>query len=98
MKPPFKNGKRRKGRPVDQRASAEVVFITGGIKAAMNTSPSVRNKIVKDVSEVLNCTPLELEFLFGGTEADADEATIYDFPDSERRRRIIRENRLDAAE
>lgn len=98
MKPPFKNGKRRKGRPVDQRASAEVVFISGGIKAAMNTPHAVRQKIMSDVSEALNCTSAELAFLFSGCEPQIDDTSIYDFPDSERRRRVIRENRLDAAE
>lgn len=98
MKLPFRHGKPRKGRPVDARENAEVVFVSGGLKAAMNTPPSVRQKIIHDVSEALNCSPLELEFLFSGTGTDADEASIYDFPDSERRRRIIRDNRLDAAE
>ncbi len=98
MKQPFENGKPRIERPVDLGASAEVVFVSGGIKAAMNTPPAMRQKIIQDVSEALNCEPLDLEFLFSPQKAETDEASIYDFPDSERRRQIIRSNQLDAAE
>lgn len=98
MKLPFENGTRRKGRPVEQAATAESVFISGGLKAAMNTPPAVRRKIMKDISAALECDPVELEFLFSQSPTPLNDAAVYDFPDAERRRSVIRENRLDAAE
>ncbi len=79
-------------------ASADVVFISGGLKAAMNTRSTVRDNILGDVCQALNCKPEALDFLFeGGGKLDDDEAD-FDFPDAERRRKIIRDNHLDAAE
>lgn len=97
MKSPFDNQPEGHNDPVDNDMAAEVMFIQGAIRAARNVKPELREKLMRDLSMALACSPAELEFLFEQGE-DIDPRELYDFPDSERRRRVIRENRLDAAE
>lgn len=96
MKKPFEISEPRVANPVEVRPQADVTFISAGIRAAQNSQSDVRNAVVKDVSDALSCAPKDLDFLF--ESSDEDDATIYDFPDSERRRKIIAYNNLDAAE
>lgn len=96
MKKPFEISEPRDTKPVDVAPRADVSFISAGIKAAQNSQTEVRDLVLEDVSQALACTPKDLEFLFKSTEED--ENTIYDFPDSERRRKVIAHNNLDAAE
>ncbi len=84
--------------PIAIPDTVDVQFIMGGLRAAQNSKPKIRHKILKDVAEVLNTSPESLEFLFVESCNDNSDAEIYDFPDSSRRRQIIRHNLLDAAE
>ena len=98
MKTVFENRPPRQLAPVTQDASADVVFISGGLKAAKNSRKLVRSNVLDDVSEALNCQPEELSFLFDSESTIASDSEIFDFPDSERRRTVIRNNQLDMAE
>lgn len=77
--------------------SNDVLFFHGAIKAAQNSSPKVRDKILTDLGVMMNCDPAQFQYLFDA-QNDHHNHSFYDFPDSERRRLIIRNNRLDAAE
>ncbi len=83
--------------PISNPASSDVVFIAGGLKAAKNCPEIHRQKVLHDVSQVLQCTPQDLNFLFDA-QGDEPDNSIYDFPDSERRRQVLRHNGLLAAE
>lgn len=93
----FKDAAPRKVNPVDAQQNADVNFIAAGLKAARNSRNDIRATVLDDVSKALDCTPEDLSFLFKGVPEDED-VTIYDFPDSERRRQVIAYNNLDAAE
>ncbi len=84
--------------PVAQRRTADVLFLSGALKAAKNTSPDIRKKILTDIISHTEYSETELSFLFSDIPQEAHDPKIYDFPDSERRRQVIRANRLDAAE
>lgn len=77
--------------------SADVMFLTGALKAAKNTPPRIREKVLMDIQAIMKCSAEELEFMFSAHNDNSDHS-VYDFPDSERRRMIIRNNNLDAAE
>ena len=96
MKNLFKKGEPVNVGPVESGKAAEVAFVAAGIKAAQNSRLATRQSVVSDVCQALSCQPNDLEFLFGA--ANDDDETVYDFPDSERRRMVIRYNNLDAAE
>ncbi len=82
---------------VTREASADVMFVAGAMRAAKHASPEVRAKILADV-QALTQTPGEhLDFMFA-TDNDNNDHSVFDMPDSERRRQIIRNNFLDAAE
>ena len=83
--------------PVVKAHSADVVFMAGALRAAKNSPPAIREKILADLQDHVDYDASELAFLFDG-ETDHNDHALYDFPDSERRRKIIRDNRLDAAE
>ncbi len=84
--------------PVQADASADVVFISGGLKAAQNSRSAIRNSVLGDVSKALNCQPEDLSFLFDNSKSTDSDFDVFDFPDAERRRMVIRNNRLDVAE
>ncbi len=46
-------------------ARYESDFVMSGLRAANSANMIVRQKILSDVSDVLNCDPRDLEFLFG---------------------------------
>lgn len=97
MKTPFHPVTPRNVTPVSFEPAADVVFITGGLKAALHSQNHIRDNVLGDVSEALNCTPEDLNFLFEDGENREDD-TIFDFPDEDRRRKVMRDNFLDAAE
>ncbi len=45
-------------------ARAETNFVMSGLRAATSASLINRRKILSDVSDVLNCRPEELDFMF----------------------------------
>ena len=96
MKKPFEISEPRVTKPVEVAPRSDVTFISAGIKAAQNSQTEVRDMVLEDVSQALACAPKDLEFLFSPTDDDDNE--VYDFPDSERRRKVISYNNLDAAE
>lgn len=98
MKHIFKQSVPRNGNPADAKISADVAFVTGGIKAAFHTKNAVRETILDDVSQALNCSSEDLAFLFENNDASETESNVFDFPDADRRRWVIRENQLNAAE
>lgn len=98
MKDIFKQSVPRDGDPADAETSADVAFVSGGLKAALYTKNSVRETILNDVSQALNCDAEDLTFLFESSNDTESDNNIYDFPDADRRRRVIRENHLNAAE
>ena len=97
MKNLFKDDAPVSVKPVETGNAADVTFVAAGIKAAQNLPRKHRRSVVIDVCQALRCKPHDLEFLFDAANDDDDE-TVYDFPDSERRRMVIRYNNLDAAE
>lgn len=98
MKTLYYRRTRQKINPDQSASTADVAFVTGGLKAALHSHNAVRKNVMSDVSRVLNCDPQELDFLFGETAATSNDNDVFDFPDSHRRRRVIRNNFLDAAE
>lgn len=78
-------------------ASADVMFVAGAMRAAKHTSPEVRAKILEDVQAFTQTPPEHLGFMFA-TDNDNNDHAVFDMPDAERRRQIIRDNFLDAAE
>lgn len=98
MKNPYRKLAKRKPVPMRPEPAADVVFVVGGLKAAFHSQKTVRNNVMSDVSKVLNCDPGELDFLFGHDSHSGAELDVFDFPDSDRRRQVIRKNHLDAAE
>lgn len=83
--------------PISRKPSADVLFMSGAIRAAQNSSPVIRQKILQDISRHVDVSPQSLEFMFTSEHNNSDRA-VFDFPDSQRRRKIILENYLDAAE
>lgn len=92
---PFEDKEEPETKPVSSETTSEMLFIQGGLRAARNSPPSIRETVMNDLSHIMGCSTESLEFLFG---SDQDDKSIYDFPDSERRRQVIRDNKLDAAE
>ncbi len=82
---------------VEARTDADVIFLMGAIRAAQNASPEVREKILLDVQLHTQTTANELRFLFAGDNNNEDHSA-FDMPNAERRRVVIRNNLLDAAE
>ncbi len=82
---------------VETELDADIVFLMGAIKAAQNASPTVREKILSDVQQHTKTTAEELRFLFAA-DNNNDDHSVFDMPNAERRRMIIRHNLLDAAE
>lgn len=70
-------------------------FIMGGVSAAQNSLKPHRTSILSDVAHVLGCHVDALRFLI---EPSQDDNAVFDFPDSERRRTIRRDNHLNIAE
>lgn len=95
MKKPFEDSKPRKVKPVEVSLRADVTFISAGIIAAQNSDTTTRDNVIADISNVMSCASEDLDFLFKSSD---DDPSIYDFPDSERRRKVIAYNKLDAAE
>ena len=87
----------RKSKPEVLRLSDDVLFLSGAVRAAQNVPDHLRAKILWDIQDVLNCSDGELDFLFG-TANDMSDVNVFDLPNAERRRSIIRYNLLDAAE
>lgn len=83
--------------PILEKPSADVLFMSGAIRAAQNSSPVIREKILQDISLHMDASPESLEFMFTSDNNNNDH-TVFDFPDSERRRKCIQDNLLDAAE
>ncbi len=77
--------------------SNDVTFIVGAIRAAKNSPPHIRHKVISDIVDVIGCKPDDLEFLFV-PQNDNECHEHFDFPNSARRRQVIRDNELDAAE
>ena len=78
--------------------SADVQFLSGALRAAKYASPKIRQKVLSEITDRLDCSAEELAFMFDGAKNDNSDNRAYDFPDSERRRKFIRDNFLDAAE
>jgi hypothetical protein len=97
MKNVFQDNKSQVTDPVDHPPSDDVLFVQGGLLAAKNSRPSVKKKIMQDVSGALGCAQGELDFIFSN-ENDAEGVSVFDLPDAKRRRRVIKSNHLDAAE
>lgn len=77
--------------------SDDVTFLAGAIRAAKNTPLHIRRKVMADIVNIMGCNPSDLEFLFV-PQNDNQNHEHFDFPNSARRRQIIRDNFLDAAE
>lgn len=90
-------GKRNTTKPVVNEPSADVMFMSGALKAAQNSPPEIRAKILSDVQAFTNIAASEVAFMFD-LNSDNNDHSVFDMPDSERRRQIIRDNLLDAAE
>lgn len=72
----------RPGHVSDVPAAAD--FVTSGLRAAMSANMIGRNKILSDVSDVLDCRSEDLEFLFSdftkpGTQTSNYEIMVPDF-------------------
>ena len=93
----FKAGKSPNIDPVSNEPAQEVSFVAAGIHAAKNSRNGTRTKVINDISNTLQCEPEALGFLFSDLAPNTDPRE-FDFPDSERRRHVIRLNGLDAAE
>lgn len=98
MKSPFHKSSRQKIAPLSTKPTAEVVFIAAGLKAALYSQTAIRASVLNDVSKALNCPPEALNFLFNANDEREKDQNVFDFPDEIRRRTIIRDNFLDAAE
>ena len=83
--------------PLEAQTRSDVLFMAGAMRAARNSSPSVRAKIMADIEALTSTSSETLAFMFSFDNDNNDHA-VFDFPDSERRRLIIQNNRLDAAE
>jgi len=83
--------------PVEVKQSSDVIYISSAIKVAINASKPVRRKIVKNLGVLLNASPEQFDFMFS-SEDDNTDNSVFDFPDSARRRAVIRHNIIDAAE
>ena len=70
-------------------------FIMGGVNAAIHSSQNQKINILSDVAHVLGCHVDALRFLI---EPSEDDNSAFDFPDSQRRRRIRGYNALNIAE
>jgi len=53
-------------------------FVTSGLRAAMSANLIARNKILSDVSDVLDCQSEDLEFLFSDFSKPATQAANYE--------------------
>lgn len=53
-------------------------FVISGLRAAAFVNSIARNKIISDVSNILNCCSEELEFLFTGLETSGSPKPNYD--------------------
>jgi len=84
-------------KPAETERDADIVFLVGAINAAQNASPKVREKILADVQQYTQTSAKELSFLFA-EDNNNDDNSVFDMPNAERRRMIIRNNLLDAAE
>lgn len=73
-------------------------FVRACLRVAMYSKGAVRDKVIAEACEVLECSPEELEFLMGHTLSVEGENQIFDFPDSERRRQALDAQNLMAAE
>lgn len=90
-------GKRNTSKLAANEPSADVMFMSGALKAAQNSPPEIRAKILSDVQAFTNIAASEVAFMFD-QNSDNNDHSVFDMPDSERRRQIIRDNFLDAAE
>lgn len=93
----FETGGKIQSKPVVPETNADVMFMSGALKAAQNSPPEIRAKILSDVQAFTNIAASEVAFMFD-PESDNNDHSVFDMPDSERRRQIIRDNLLDAAE
>jgi len=84
-------------KPEKMEHSTDVMFLAGAIRAAKNSNSKIRQKLMADMRSVLKCSNEELEFLIAANNHNFDKS-IYDFPDADRRRYVIENNLLDAAE
>lgn len=84
-------------KPVDAQLGADVMFITGALRAAKNSSPEIRQKILSDIQTFTNTSASAVEFMFAPNN-DNNDHSVFDMPDSQRRRKLICDNHLDAAE
>lgn len=83
--------------PIKTETSADVLFMSGALQAAQNSSPAIRRKILSDVQRFANISAGEIEFMFALDNNNNDNGA-FDMPDAGRRRNIILANNLDAAE
>lgn len=90
-------GKKDMVTPMVPARSPESLLVEGAVRAAKHSTAAVKQKILSDIAPVLGCRPNDLEFLFS-SQNDNSNHEWYDFPDAERRRKIIRDNYPDAAE
>ena len=97
MKELFKKGPGSTVEPVSNDPTQDVSFVEAGIRAAKNSRNGTRNKVIQDLSETLGCDPNALRFMFSDLAPKTDPRD-FDFPDSERRRQVIRLNGWDVAE
>ena len=93
----FETGNIAEPTKVATEASADVMFVAGAMRAAKFASPEIRAKILADVQAFTQTPSERLDFMFA-TDNDNNDHAIFDMPDSERRRQIIKNNFLDAAE
>jgi len=93
----FETGAITEPKVVRSESNAETVFMAGAVRAAQNSPPEIRNRILSDIQTYTDTPASQLDFMFGSDNDNNDHA-VFDMPDSERRRKIIKENFLDAAE
>lgn len=73
--------------PVQTPKDPSVAFIEAGVRAAQNSVPTVRSQILSDITDVLDCAPNALDFLF--YQDAEDSSNIFDFPDDTRRALLL---------
>ena len=93
----YKQGKHAPILPISIKLSNDVSFVEAGVRAAKNSQNGTRKKVIQDLSDTLGCNPKALRFLFSDLAPKADPRD-FDFPNSERRRQVIRLNGWDVAE
>jgi len=86
-----------RSKAVERDIVSDVLFLMGAIKAAQNSGPEIRQKILSDVKAYTGQAPGSFAFMFA-SDYDNNDHGVFDMPNSGRRRKIVRDNFLNAAE